>query len=234
MTMQSWIQFWNRENKIHASTLHRDTHYAVMGADVLRLLPKNRPLTMLDWGCGEAHAAALWSNESVHVYLYDPTPRLEAYVRKRFSRTERVTVLSFGGIQRLPAGSVDVILIYSVFQYLTPKEAEEILREAHRLLSNRGFIILGDIVPRGGGFYADIADVLSVGWRYGTRLFADIVIGLIQTALSDYGVYRKRNGFLTYSEQDVIAVASLVGFRAERLPKNIGLSSRRMTFVLQK
>lgn len=230
----TWVHFWNKENNIHASSLHRETHYQVLGADVLELLPKDRPLVLLDWGCGEAHAASFWSKHGILVFLYDPTPRLDAYIKKRFREADMIKVLELKDVKGLSSNSLDAVLIYSVLQYIPKEDIEETLALLHRLLKSGGMLILGDIVPPSNSLYSDILDVLSVGWRHGLRLFTHVVKGLVLTAFSDYRTFRDRNGFSLYSDEEMQKIASKAGFSLRKARKNIGLSNYRTTYMLIK
>lgn len=224
--MTSWHDYWNRDNKIYVSERHLRAYYEVLGRDVLGLVPEKRPLTLLDWGCGEALLAPTLSDAGISVQLYDPVPRAFERARARYEGAHGISVLDDASFALLPKASVDAILVHSVLQYLAKPELEKALARFRELSAPGGLLILGDVVPPDISMVDDASDLLGAGLRHG--FFLDALFGLAATLFSDYRSVRKENGFSTYGADELIALLAQHGFEAERAPRNIGLSGHRM------
>jgi SAM-dependent methyltransferase len=227
--MMSWLTFWNKENKIDVSVEHSRAHYAVLGHGVLDILPSNRPLRLLDWGCGDALATPLFIEHGIEVFLYDPAERFHARTRARFFQNSKVTIVTSHDIAHKAEGSVDAVLVYSVLQYISREDFESALRIFRRLLPPGGLLILGDIVPRSHPMILDVYDLLVAGIKHG--FFLSALAGLFSTFFSEYRLVRNQNGFTTYTEQEMFSLLLTHGFAPNRISKNIGLSSHRMLVV---
>lgn len=227
--MNGWRDYWNRENRIYASARHLEAYYRVLGADVLSIVPSTRPLTILDWGCGEALLAPFLRDAGLAVLLYDPVLRAHERAEARYGGEPGITVLDARAYENLRDGSVDVILVHSVLQYLSKQEWEAVLPRLRSLLSPQGMLMLGDVVPTGISMFVDAYDLLSAGWKHG--FFLDAARALVATLFSDYRSVRKASGFSTYAEGELIEILGRHGFAAKRAARNIGLSGHRMLIL---
>jgi|CXWL01.1.fsa_nt_gi ubiquinone/menaquinone biosynthesis C-methylase UbiE len=222
----SWKEFWNTKNTVYFSERHIVVSYKALEADVQTLLPKKRPLTFLDYGCGEARMAKDLSQNGVTVLLHDAVPRVHQQLQQTFSKNTLVRVLSESEMESLPVQSVEVILVHSVLQYLSKEQFINLLIRFHTILTRGGVLYLGDIVSPKTSTLQDVYSLLRAGIRYGFLL--DVLFGLVRTFFSNYRAVRSKNGFTTYTEEEVVMLLGQYGFTAERLPKNIGISTHRM------
>lgn len=222
----TWQEFWNKKHRIYVSPRHMDVYYKVLSRGTLEMLPAHRPLVLLDWGCGDALASPTLRNQDIEVLLYDPTPYVQERISARFSNEQNIRVLTAKDFTSQAMESVDIILIFSVLQYISADKFQEILPQLQAILVPNGVLLLGDIVPKGLSMFADVIDLLKAGFRHG--FFFDAITGIVATLFSDYRSVRNTNGFTTYSEEEIIDILHGNGFVAERMPKNIGLSGHRM------
>jgi ubiquinone/menaquinone biosynthesis C-methylase UbiE len=125
--------------------------------------------------------------------------------------------------------SVDLVVMNSVVQYMTPGELDSGLAVIRRLLKPGGRLVLGDILRPEVGMIRDVIALLRFALTHG--FLRDALIGLISTALSDYRQLRARVGLQRYSEAEMIAKLAAAGFTASRARLNIGHNPWRMTFV---
>ena len=152
--MQSWLEFWNRENRIFVNARHLAAHYERIADDVLRLLPQPA-IDLLDWGCGAALGAPRLADAGARVTLYDAAPAKEAQLSARFGNDQRIRILDNAAYAALPARSFEVILVNSVIQYLPQAELEALLLALKRLIRPGGRLIIGDVVPPNAGVFSD-------------------------------------------------------------------------------
>ena len=223
-----WKEFWNTENSIDVSDKHTRAHYEQLAHGMLELIPPMRPHTLLDWGCGDALSTPAFAQAGITVLLHDPVPRFTERLRKRFGATPGVRVLDSEEAARIPRASIDTILVYSVIQYLAKEEFERLLSRFYELLAPGGALILGDVIPERHPLLTDVGDLLRTALRHG--FFFEALTGLAATFFSRYRKVRKESGFSTYSETEMLSLLARHSFKAERLPRNLGLSTHRMLF----
>ena len=86
--------------------------------------------------------------------------------------------------------SVDLAVMNSVAQYMTPAELDAALAVIRRLLKPGGRLVLGDILRPEVGMPRDVLALLRFAATHG--FLKDALIGLVSTALSDYRQLRDR------------------------------------------
>jgi SAM-dependent methyltransferase len=207
-------------------------HFAKIAEDLLRILPSRRPLLLLDWGAGEALAAPAFAKAGIRVLLYDPVPLQSERTRARFDGHAAITVVDDRTLKEIAGGSLDVIVVNSVLQYVSREEFEALLPFWHRLLVESGLLFLGDIVPKDASLFQDVSALLSAGLKNGYLIEA--LFGLGRTFFSNYRRVRHEHGFTVYEESDIIALLAKAGFSAERTRPNIGLAPHRMLIRARK
>lgn len=226
--MRAWIDWYDSPHTIYANDRHRDVHFQRIAEDIARYVPA-ASATVLDYGCGEALRADIVANAAGRLILVEPAPTVRGRVAARFAGHPKITVAGLDEMTALPDGSIDVIVMHSVAQYMTADELDAVLKTFHRLLKPTGIFILGDVIAPDTSASTDALALLRFGLADGF-LFA-AVAGLARTLFSNYWRLRSSLGLTRYSEATVIAKLAASGFAAERKPKNIGHNPARMTFL---
>jgi SAM-dependent methyltransferase len=224
----SWLAFWDSSHSIYVNARHRDIHYRLIAEAIARLVP-GPTARVLDYGSGEALHAGLVAAAAGELLLCDGAPGLRAQLAARFAGDPKIRVVAPQDVERLPAGSLDLVVLHSVAQYLTPDEAEKLFALFHRLLRAGGQLVVSDIIPPDTAAATDALELLRFAGANGF-LFAAIV-GLVRTRLSDYWQIRKRFGLTRYDAAALIAKLAASGFAAHRATENIGHNQSRMTFL---
>src|SRR5262249_53352830 len=132
-------------------------------------------------------------------------------------------------VRKMHEKSIDLVVMNSVAQYMTPEELDSALAVIRRLLKPSGRLVLGDILRPEVGMSTDVMALLRFASKHG--FLKDALIGLVSTALSDYRQLRTRVGLTRYSEEEITARLSAAGFTVSRARQNIGHNPSRMTFV---
>jgi ubiquinone/menaquinone biosynthesis C-methylase UbiE len=184
---------------------------------------------VLDYACGEALSAARVAEACGTLYLAEPAPGVRGRLIARFAPNTRIRVRSLEDVRKMAEHSIDVVVMNSVSQYMTPDELDSAFATIYRLLKQGGRLVLGDVLRPEVGMPRDIIALLRFAAQNG--FLRDALIGLISTALSDYRQLRSRVGLERYSEADMIAKLAKSGFSASRVSVNIGHNPWRMTFV---
>ncbi|UFX46856.1 methyltransferase domain-containing protein [Bradyrhizobium sp. 41S5] len=226
--MDEWIDYYDSTHTIYASRLHRDLHFQVIANDIIGYIPSPRAV-VLDYACGEALSAAKVANACAQLYLAEPAPGVRGRLVARFAPDTRIRVRSLDELKNMEADSIDLVVMNSVAQYMTPQELDSAFDVIHRLLKPSGRFVLGDILRPEVGMARDVTALLRFAATHG--FLRDALIGLASTALSDYRQLRTRIGLQRYREDEMIAKLAAAGFDATRAPRNIGHNPWRMTFV---
>jgi SAM-dependent methyltransferase len=225
--MGDWIAFWDSEHSIYVNARHRDVHYRTIAQDIRAHLPPGA--TVLDYGCGEALHADLIAASAKALILCEAAPKVRLELGRHFAGHAKVKVCAPDEITGLPAQSLDVVVLHSVAQYLTPSELDALLATFRGLLRENGILILGDVIPPYVSALTDAAALLRFAAANG--FLGAALIGLLRTLLSDYWRLRSHLGLTRYGEAAMIAKLAGSGFSARRAPTNIGHNRARMTFL---
>ena len=226
--MDDWIDYYDSTHTIYASRLHRDLHFQLIARDIIGYIPRPDAV-VLDYACGEALSAARVAEACGKLYLAEPAPGVRGRLIARFAPNTKIRVRSLDDLRNMEEKSVDLAVMNSVAQYMTPAELDAAFAVINRLLKPGGRLVLGDILRPGVGMAKDVIALLRFAATHG--FLKDALIGLVSTALSDYRQLRARVGLQRYGESQMIAKLAAAGFTASRAPSNIGHNPWRMTFV---
>ena len=226
--MDDWIDYYDSTHTIYASKLHRDLHFELIAKDIIGYI-SSPDAVVLDYACGEALSAARVADACGKLILAEPAPGVRGRLIARFAPNTRIRVRSLDELRKMSEKSIDLAVMNSVAQYMTPAELDGALAVIRRLLKPSGRLVLGDILRPEVGMPRDVLALLRFAQHHG--FLKDALIGLVSTALSDYRQLRARVGLQRYSETEMLAKLASAGFTASRAHFNIGHNSWRMTFV---
>ena len=225
--MDEWIDYYDSTHTIYASKLHRDLHFQIIARDIIGYI-SSPDSVVLDYACGEALSAAKVADACAKLYLAEPAPGVRGRLIARFAPNTKIRVRSLDALRKMEE-AVDLVVMNSVVQYMTPQELDSALAVIRRLLKPGGRLVLGDILRPEVGMARDVLALLKFASTHG--FLKDALYGLASTALSDYRQLRTRVGLQRYSEDAMIEKLAAAGFTGSRAPLNIGHNPWRMTFV---
>ena len=200
--MDDWIDYYDSTHTIYASKLHRDLHFQVIARDIVGYI-SSPDAVVLDYACGEALSAASVAEACGKLYLAEPAPGVRGRLIARFAPNTGIRVRSLDDLRKMADELIDLAIMNSVAQYMTPDEFDSALAVIRRLLKPGGRLILGDILRPEVGMIRDVIALLRFAVTHG--FLKDALIGLISTALSDYRQLRSRVGLQRYSEAEMVA-----------------------------
>jgi len=229
--MEDWIDYYDSTHTIYASKRHRDVHFETIAADIIGYIP-SRDAVVLDYACGEALSAPKVAEACGKLILAEPAPGVRGRLIARFAPNTRIRVRSLDELRGMEEASVDLAIMNSAAQYMTPEQLDWALDTLHWVLKPTGRLVVGDILHPKVGMARDVAALLKFGAKHG--FLKDALVGLARTALSDYRELRTKIGLQRYTADEMIAKLGAAGFAAERAPKNIGHNAARMTFVARR
>ena len=229
--MDDWIDYYDSTHTIYASKLHRDLHFELIARDIIGYIA-SADAVVLDYACGEALSAARVAEACGKLILAEPAPGVRGRLIASFAPNTKIRVRSLDDIRNMEQKSVDLVVMNSVAQYMTPAELDSAFAVTKRLLKPSGRLVIGDILRPEVGIVRDVIALLRFARKHG--FLRDALIGLVTTALSDYRQLRRRIGLQRYGENEMIAKLAAAGFSASRAHSNIGHNPWRMTFVARQ
>jgi ubiquinone/menaquinone biosynthesis C-methylase UbiE len=226
--MDDWIDYYDSTHTIYASKRHRDLHFEVIARDIVGYITSSDSV-VLDYACGEALSATRVADRCAMLILAEPAPGVRGRLIARFAPNTKIRVRSLDDLRKMHERSIDLAVMNSVAQYMTPDELDAAFAVIKRLLKPAGRFVLGDILRPEIGMPTDVYALLRFAASHG--FLKDALKGLLSTALSDYRHLRSRIGLQRYGETEMIAKLAAAGFTATRAHQNIGHNPWRMSFV---
>lgn len=226
--MTSWREYWDGPHPIYVSERHRRLHFDLIARDIVKLFPSSQAV-VLDYGCGEAWTANDLARACARLYLFDTAPTVRNAVAERVKSEPKIAVLDEAALAALEPGTLDLIVVNSVLQYLSRDELVALLDLARAKLKPGGVLALGDVIPEDANALSDTTALLGFAVHGGFLIAA--LKGIVRTVFSDYRKLREQLGLTRYSETAMIELLRGHGFSAERAARNIGHNQGRMLFL---
>jgi SAM-dependent methyltransferase len=226
--MKSWVEYWNSDHPIYVNERHRLLHYKMLARDLATLVP-DEDAVLLDFGCGEALAADDLARQCRKLTLADAAPTVREKLAERFSGNSKIAVISDAHALALPEGSLNLIILHSVAQYVPRADFPGLIETLSGKLAEGGRIVIGDILPPDLSALTDALALLRFGWQGGFLTAAGL--GLVRAALSDYRKLREDLGLTRYTEHEMLALMETAGLTSRRLEQNPGHNQARMAFM---
>ena len=229
----AWLGFWDSSHSIYVNARHKDVHYRLIAQAIARLVPISSSSVpsarALDYGSGEARHADVVAAAAGELLLCEGAPGVRAGLAARFAGNPKIRAVAPQEVEQLADNSLDLIVLHSVAQYLTPDETANLFALFHRLLRGGGVLVVSDVIAPHVPAITDAVALVRFGAKNGF-LFAALA-GLVRTRLSDYWRLRTRLGLTRYGEAAMIEKLKGCGFAARRAPENIGHNQARMAFI---
>jgi SAM-dependent methyltransferase len=226
--ISGWLAFWDSSHSIYVNARHKAAYYRLIGPQIAELVPSANA-RVLDYGSGEALHADLVASAAGELLLCEAAPRVRAGLAARFKGNAKIRVVSPEEVKHLPEHSLDLILLHSVAQYLSPEEAGMLFSLFHRLMKFDGVLVISDVIPPNIAVWTDISELLRFAAANGFLIAA--LAGLARNLLSNYSRLRTRLGLTRYGEAAMIEKLAAAGCTAHRISANIGHHHARMAFV---
>src|SRR5271169_5558519 len=162
--MDDWIDYYDSTHTIYASKLHRDLHFRLIAKDIIGYIP-SADAAVLDYACGEALSAAQVAEACGKLVLAEPAPGVRGRLIARFAPNTKIRVRSLEDLRKMEEKSIDLVVMNSVAQYMTPAELDTAFAVIRRLLRPGGRLVLGDILRPEVGMPRDVIALLKFASR---------------------------------------------------------------------
>src|SRR5664279_2552067 len=117
--MDDWSDYYDSTHTIYASSLHRDLHFQLIARDIIGYIAAPDAV-VLDYACGEALSAPEVAAACGGLILAEPAPGVRGRLIARFADSPKIRVRSLEELRDLAEMSVDLAIMNSVAQYMTP------------------------------------------------------------------------------------------------------------------
>jgi SAM-dependent methyltransferase len=224
----AWLAFWDTPHSIYVNARHRDVHYRQIAEQIAALVPSPQA-RVLDYGSGEALHADIVAAAAGELWLCEGAPRVRAGIAARFAGNAKIHAIAPDELAHLPEHSLDLVVLHSVAQYLTPDETDALLAQFRTLLKSTGTLIVSDVIPLHVPAATDAWALLRFAAANGFLLAA--VAGLVRTRLSQYWQLRMGVGLTRYTPGAMKETLAAAGFAAQQAPDNLGHNRLRMAFI---
>src|SRR6202047_3183950 len=164
--MDDWIDYYDSTHTIYASRLHRDLHFQLIAKDIIDYI-SSPGAVVLDYACGEALSAAEVAGGCGKLYLAEPAPGVRGRLIARFAPNTKIRVRSLDDLRKMEEKSIDLAIMNSVAQYMTPAELDSAFAVIRRLLKPGGRRVVGDILRPEVGMGKDVLALLKFAGRHG-------------------------------------------------------------------
>ena len=229
--MREWIEWYDSEHPIYVSARHRDVHFRRIAEDIRRFIP-GPDATVLDYSCGEALHADLVAARVAGLILAEPATGVRSRLAARFAGTPNIDVCSLEELSNIPNGSVDLVVMHSVAQYMSPEELDAALRLIRVSAQAAGFIRAGRhhlAVDTGSSGCIGALAIWS-GQRVFSRPRSSALCAHFFPTTGDYAA---RSAWPATIKRRSQPSSPLTGFAVERANRNIGHNQARTTEDVQ-
>src|ERR1700761_550988 len=124
--MNDWIDYYDSTHTIYASKRHRDLHFEVIARDIIGYI-SSPDSVVLDYSCGEALSAPRVAHACGMLILAEPAPGVRGRLIARFAPNTKIRVRSLEDVRKMQERSIDLVVMNSVAQYMTPPELDAAL-----------------------------------------------------------------------------------------------------------
>ncbi len=225
---RNWVELWNGNHPLWINGRHIEVRCRLVTDDILKLIAgRSRPV-VLDYGCGEALEARRFAGKCEALFLYEAPSAAVDRLRRRFSSVENIRVVDDEGVERLPAESIDVVVMSSVVQYMSERRLGSLLARFSKILRPDGEVLIGDIIPPRGDHLNYVWTLLRDGIRYG--YFWGAVWSILRMRFSEYWDLKRNLKYSYYSDSAMESFLGQNGFHGSRVSFNIGGNAGRMSF----
>ena len=221
--VNNWDNYWN------SSSINRDI-MQVWGAYFARSYEKNfgfkKSDVVLDFGAGFGNVSYYLKGKTSHIYLYDKSDYMSEVLRHNFKKFDHIDILE--SLKQIDK-KVNIIIINSVLQYMTPDELKSMLNNLKSICDKHTRIIISDIIPNNYSKLADFLIQLWLGLKFG--FFSKLMVYAISNTFFSPSMSLSTSYLTTYDEDEIISILNEFQFTSEKMKSNFTLSKKRYTLA---
>ena len=226
VSRDAWDDFWDRVTDDQRLLKEEAVEYV---RNLEAIVPLQRDLRVLDFGCGWGNVARLLAPLVGKLYLWDDAPRMRRLAQEATAGMANVQLLDLSAASPgVPAGGFDLILANSVAQFMTAAELRGWLLRWRHMITPAGNIVISDLVPPDYPAGADLSTLLRFSWSRG------FLVRALYDAARVMPLYlrtRSAGPLLRTSRSDLVTWGREAGLVVRAFPANLTCFNQRITVV---
>ena len=220
---KTWDSYWNSTN------INRDI-MQVWAAYFVGLYEKTFGFTgsevVLDFGAGFGNVSFFIRNKAQKIYLYDKSEYMVEVLKVNFQNSKNMHIIpSLDEIDE----KVDIIIVNSVLQYMSPDEFKKSLIELQRICKPETRIVFSDVIPHNYSKVTDFFVQLKLSLKF--NFFRKLVLYAVSNSLFSPSLSLSSNYLTKYDEGELKAILSEFNFTSEKMKSNFTFSKKRYTLI---
>jgi SAM-dependent methyltransferase len=224
-TADTWLTYWDELPEGQLLFRPEADEYV---RNLTSAFPLTRSTRVLDFGCGYGFCAERLAPLVGELYLWDAAPSMRQYAARRLAQQANVRSLD---VDTPSSTRLDLILVNSVVQYMTPEELAGWLSRWRDLLAPRGQIVLSDLILPGHGHVRDLLSLVTFSLRRGYLVRA---IHNVLAARKRYAEAEKARPLYRPARADLERMARQAGLSLRFLDRNLTHFRSRATAVFSE
>ncbi len=217
----AWLDYW--EGLPEGQLLFRP-EAEEFARNLKAVLPLSSATRVLDFGCGYGFVAEQLAPAVGELYLWDAAPSMRRHAVDLLTRHANVHLLDPDAPPAL-----DLILVNSVVQYMTPEELRGWLERWRGWLTPAGRVILADLIPPGHSPWRDLFSLVCFSLRRGYFLRA---MRNVRATHARYRQAEQARPLYRPGHEEIRRLAEETGYAVEFLPRNLTHFRGRRTALL--
>ncbi len=170
-------EFWNQET-LYFEFSYTKKQQCQSSQEIIDLIGNLEHKKVLDFGCGYAYGSNLFLSSGIEkLILYDQSDHVYKYLCENDNKNPKIKVVKNLNGLLINEFKVDIIIIYSVIQYLEKNDLEKILNQLSKILSEKGLIVIGDVPSKDTRIY-DLLHLFEFAFK--EKILKETIQNIIQ------------------------------------------------------
>lgn len=221
-TADTWVSYW--EELPEGQLLFRPEADEYV-RNLLAAFPLTSQTRLLDFGCGYGFIAEALAPRVGECLIWDAASTMCKHTLARLAHCSNVRLLDL----KAPSAGLNLILVNSVVQYMTPDELASWLARWQMMLAPAGQIVISDLIPPGHSFFKDVLSLLRFSIRRGYLFRA--ICNVLATR-KRYQEAEHAQPLYHPAREEVTRLAQTAGLKTHFLDRNLTHFRGRTTAVL--
>lgn len=233
-TTNGWIDWW-RVQKI-SSEAKWQRNMDIFIANTESILNYSSNDIVLDIGCGPCHLALQLHKRVKEIHCMDISETFLQMCQEKFSASDNVYLYKMDNVEYLDFSFLSgkkfsIIICLSVIQYYKSKSEVVKLIENVRALALPGArLLIADIIVK-NSLFSQIYGLVKSSIK--ENYFSETLRILYRHIRSDYYRFRKNNGLMAFTEQELLTFVDELGLDAVILNTQMTLNANRKHLLVK-